>query len=277
MSKLPHFIIVGTMKSGTTSLGHYLDQHDHIYMPKNEVHFFDNFGGYADRWNRGLEWYGSQFKLAKENQIIGEKTPTYSYLEDVPARIKETLPKVKLIWIFRNPIDRAYSNYWHAVKNGGERESFEYAVNNEQERIQTDIWKGYVKRSNYAEQVRNYLNYFDLDQMLFLTFEEMKNDLKVTLQKTCQFLNVDFQPSMISSQEAKNITHMPRFPSLRYFVSSNFGTQSILSRIERKLNFKNGKYSPMPPDLRAILIEKFKDSNKELAELTNLNLDHWDS
>ncbi|MEX0719992.1 MAG: sulfotransferase domain-containing protein [Balneolaceae bacterium] len=163
--KLPDFIIVGTMKSGTSTLGHYLRQHKNIFMPKDEVYFFDATGGYKDRWEKGIDWYREQFKDADENQIVGEKTPTYCYLVEVPERIYELLPEVKLIWIFRKPFDRAYSNYWHAVRNGGEKESFEYAEEDEQDRIKENIWNGYLQRSNYIKQVENYLKYFSLDQM----------------------------------------------------------------------------------------------------------------
>jgi len=275
MMKLPEFIIVGTMKSGTSTLGFHLNQHKEIYMPDKEIHFFDGIGGYKDRWEKGIDWYQEQFDNANKNQKVGEKTPTYCYVKEVPGRIKEVLPEVKLIWIFRNPVDRAYSNYWHAVRNGGEKESFEYAVKHEAERVKKNIWKGYLKRSNYIEQVDRYLSFFEPDNMLFLTFEELKSDLAGTLKKACEFLQVEFQPSMCETKEIKNKTYLPRFPAIRYYFAEQFGSRSILSKIERKINVKKESYPKMDPDLRNKLLEKFRKSNEKLADVTGLNLDHW--
>jgi hypothetical protein len=273
---LPDFLIVGTMKSGTSTLGHYLNQHENIYMPVEEVHFFDACGGYKDRWEKGVNWYSKQFVKAKPDQLIGEKTPTYSYLNDVPEQIFNTLPNVKIIWIFRNPIDRAYSNYWHAVRNGGEKESFEYAVKYERERIKKNIWYGYIKRSTYIEQVENYLKYFKMDDMLFLTFENLKNNPSETIKKTCDFLGVEFQLSMISKKEAKNKTYLPKYPSIRYLFANLFGSASIVSKIERKINRKKDSYPKMGSELREELKNHFREPNKELSRLTGLDIGTWE-
>ncbi len=100
----PDFLIVGTMKSGTSSLRHYLSQHPQIAIPAREIHFFDRDDTYA----RGPAWYLG--RLARDRTanttIVGEKTPTYSYDPKVPARIHRDFPGVKLVWIFRNPVDR---------------------------------------------------------------------------------------------------------------------------------------------------------------------------
>lgn len=160
---LPDFIIVGTMKAGTTSLAHYLKQHPQIFMPNREVHFFNN----EDNYKKGVKWYKKQFKKASNDSVIGEKTPTYSYLKKVPKRIHDILPEVKLIWIFRNPVDRTYSNYWHAYKKGMERLSFEKAIKNEKQGIKENIFYGYKKRSIYVEQVKRYLKFFPKNKMFF--------------------------------------------------------------------------------------------------------------
>jgi hypothetical protein len=141
----PSFIVVGAAKSGTSSLAHYLMQHPKIYMPDRELHFFDARGGYADRWKYGVEWYENQFASADSHHLCGEKTPTYAYIPSVPKRMNAVVPDIKLIWILRDPVYRAYSNYWHAVCEGVELLDFDEAVRMESERIKNDISKGYVK------------------------------------------------------------------------------------------------------------------------------------
>jgi len=274
--KLPDFIIVGTMKSGTSTLAHYLNQYQSIYMPEKEIHFFDTVGGYKDRWEKGIEWYASQFKDAIDQQLIGEKTPTYSYLKDVPERIHEVLPNVKLIWIFRHPIDRAYSNYWHAVKNGSEKESFEYAVIHEKERLKENIFQGYIERSKYSDQVKNYLEYFPAGNMCFLTLKNLKEDLPGAMQKIGEFLQIEFDPATKLEHEIKNKTYLPRFKNVRYLMSTLFGSRSFVSKIERKINRTSKIYPKMDVTLRMKLIHEFREHNDELSEITGLNLAHWD-
>src|SRR5688572_513820 len=153
---LPSFVIVGAMKSGTTTLGEYLTEHEEIHVPIPEIHFFD----LPRNYERGVAWYERQFEGAGTKRIVGDKTGTYSYLPEVPPRIARALPHAKLIWIFREPVARTYSNYWHAVSRGNERLDFATAVEREPDRVGRDVFRGYVRRSIYVEQVRRYLDYF---------------------------------------------------------------------------------------------------------------------
>jgi hypothetical protein len=276
--RLPDFIIVGAMKSGTSTLAHYLENQNGIFMPSDEVHFFDAYGGYADRWEKGLEWYSALFDDAKESDILGEKTPTYCYLNETPKLIKQTIPDVKLIWIFRNPVDRTYSNYWHAVRSGVETRSFRYAVEHENERIKNDIFKGYVQRSIYIDQIENYLQYFDLKDMYFTTLESLKGDLLKTLEEICNFIGADIQELNIAEEKpkAKNSAYFPKFMGLRRFTYNVFGKRSVISKIERKLNKKRSPgYPPMDTNLRKKLIEIFREPNEKLQDLTGLNTEEW--
>ncbi|MGM0598085.1 MAG: sulfotransferase, partial [Myxococcota bacterium] len=145
---LPNFLIVGVMKAGTTTLADYLNAHTSLKISHDEIHFFDRDNNYK----KGLKWYSKKLqgfsyylpqslKISNPEQIYqGEKTPTYSYKKNCAKRIKETLPRVKIIWIFRDPASRAYSNYLHAKRNGGELLEFREAVNREQERIKNNIF-----------------------------------------------------------------------------------------------------------------------------------------
>jgi hypothetical protein len=57
--KLPDFLIVGTMKSGTSSLADYLRNNRHLHLPRRELHYFNKDKNY----NKGPSWY-SQDELA---------------------------------------------------------------------------------------------------------------------------------------------------------------------------------------------------------------------
>ena len=191
MGRSPDFLIVGTMKSGTSTLAFHLRQHEKVYMPEKELHFFDGQGRFGDRWARGQEWYESQFPVDIPQTVVGEKTPTYSYVPGAAERIHSLYPDVRLIWIFRDPVDRAYSNYWHYVCHAGkETRSFREAVSAELRGDEKNIWKQYVRRSQYADQVKRFLQLFDKDDMLFLKFMDLKRDIADVLSQTYRFLGV---------------------------------------------------------------------------------------
>ena len=121
---LPNFVVIGAMRSGSTSLYKYLQAHPDVFMPRKEIHFFDV------KWDRGIAWYHTRFEGYAGQTAIGEATPTY--LADPVAldRMAATIPDARLVAVLRDPIDRAYSHYWmeHAprarsadVRRGGRR------------------------------------------------------------------------------------------------------------------------------------------------------------
>src|SRR5690242_6983741 len=136
---LPDFLIIGTQRGGTTSLYHYLEAHPCIGpSTTKEIHFFDR------RVNKGIAWYRGHFPTRIEKYyverlhgrafITGEASPSYLFHPHVPRRIAKVLPHTKLIILLRNPIDRAYCQYYHSLELGYETLSFEEAIQGEEER-----------------------------------------------------------------------------------------------------------------------------------------------
>ena len=118
---LPNFIIAGAEKSGTSSLSFYISEHPDIYIPKiKELHFFDN----SDNYSKGFGWYEKQFSGWSGEKAVGECTPFYMFDYSCAEKIKMQFPDIKVLFILRNPADRAYSNYWHQVRGGKEFRSF---------------------------------------------------------------------------------------------------------------------------------------------------------
>ena len=117
----PDFIIIGTVRSGTTSLYYNICKHKSILPAAyDEIGFFDS----TQKEMRNIE-------ISTGNSITGEDTPFYFWKEEVADRIKKLLPETKLIGIFRNPVDRAYSNYNLSVRMNVEKLTFEDAINKE--------------------------------------------------------------------------------------------------------------------------------------------------
>src|SRR6266700_6115485 len=109
-SRLPHFIIVGTMKGGTTSLYDFITLHPDIERAKvKEIHYF------SLNYHKGHQWYLDHFNSGPD-KITGEASPTYfdaANMSLIPNLIKSFNPRVKILLIVRDPIERAISHYNH--------------------------------------------------------------------------------------------------------------------------------------------------------------------
>ncbi|MGD1809417.1 sulfotransferase domain-containing protein [Dapis sp. BLCC M126] len=205
--KLPNFIIIGVMKSGTTSLYNYLIQHPQIIpAKKKEVHFFDK------NFHKGIYWYRSHFPLFSNlDYVTGEGSPYYIFHPLVGQRIAKTIPQVKLIAVLRNPINRAFSHYQRNVARGYENLSFEEAIDREEERLKGEREKilnderyrsrnytfySYLSRGRYIEQIQDWLHYFPQQQFLFIKSEDLFTNQSEIYSQVLNFLDLpQFQPN----------------------------------------------------------------------------------
>lgn len=161
---LPTFLIIGAMKSGTTSLHTYLSAHPQVFMSElKELDYFNNP-------ERTLDWYLEQFAPAEgrsELRAIGESSPNYTkfgFSPGVPQRIHALIPDVKMIYVMRDPIARIKSHYRHLAREGSVHRSLDYLVRRHE---------GFLHTSSYAAQLEKYFEVFDRDQILLLMMEEL--------------------------------------------------------------------------------------------------------
>jgi hypothetical protein len=181
---LPNFLIIGAAKAGTTSLHGYLSLHPEIFMSKRkELNFFDDRG----RWNKGIEWYKSNFN--DTFSINGEASPQYSRYPrnaGVPERIKRVLGAPKLIYLIRDPVERIISFYAHMVQRSLSTPPFEELL----AAIETDS-EEYIQGSSYFLQLSQYLKLFPRDTILVVLQERLRADRRRTLKLIFKFLGVD--------------------------------------------------------------------------------------
>ena len=113
MTRLPDFVLIGAMKSGTTTLHRQLSLQPGIFMSEpKEPNFFSDDQVYA----QGMDWYHSLFAVAAPSDLCGESSTHYTKLPTYPhavERMKAAVPRLKLIYIMRHPIDRLISHYMH--------------------------------------------------------------------------------------------------------------------------------------------------------------------
>jgi hypothetical protein len=164
---LPSFLLIGAMKSGTTTLYWYLREHPDVFMtsPK-EPNFFN------DHWHRGVGWYERLFAGAGAARARGEASVRYtSYPQDpeCPSRIASVIPDVRLLYVVRNPIARMRSHYLHEVAARREWLPVEQALR------ETPI----------------YLDHFPAGQLLVVRAEDLFRDPSLVLPMVYGFIGVD--------------------------------------------------------------------------------------
>jgi hypothetical protein len=114
----PDFIVIGAMKSATTTLHEQLARQPGIFMSRpKEPNFFSDDEMYA----RGWAWYSSLFRPASAAALRGESSTHYTKLPTYPRtveRMARDLPRLKLVYVMRHPIDRLISQYVHELTAG---------------------------------------------------------------------------------------------------------------------------------------------------------------
>ena len=253
---LPECFVIGVVRSGTTSLYHYLGQHPCIGSSA-----YDEIGYFDENYHLGINWYKSLFptkftrdKIIKKHGkfLTYDVTPFYIYNPLVTRRIFESFPQAKIISNLRNPIDRAYSNYIIMLQDGDTTKTFEEIVKmqmdeidksksklNDESYIVDTFYENLLARGFYANQLEVWFEKFQKNQLLMISTEDLA-------QKTDQVLTKVFE-----------------FLDLPYFKIRDFTKQN------------KREYPLMKDETRKLLIEFYKPHNEKLYSLINQHFD-WD-
>ncbi|OQX76276.1 MAG: hypothetical protein B6D64_10165 [Bacteroidetes bacterium 4484_276] len=283
-----NFLGVGTAKAGTTTMFYILKDHPQIFLPSvKEIQFFDR------NYDNGMDWYFKHFKETQGQKAIGEITPNYMYDAHAPKRILKHLgPDVKLIFILRNPADRAYSNYLMNYGRKTELQSFEDAFNNDLKRMDTsevydDIFH-YVKKGFYDVQIKRMLKSFSKKNMLFLLFEEdFLKHRKKSFNRIYDFLGVERLNISVDKWEnpskdlrIKNIDGILDTPNpINQFAKAIIPNKNARVRLKyfiKELNRKKRKEKTELENLRGFIINnQYKESIINLEKLIDRDLSAW--
>lgn len=207
--KNPDYIIIGSTRCGTTSMYNYISAHPGAQLAHGkgfrEIHFFD----YPQNWRKGAKWYRNQFPVHK---VTGETSPTYLQHPLVPGRIENVCPDTKFIVMLRNPINRAYSDFWLAKRKGWAHCTFEQVLQLEPRRLsleksQPGFWvksfcmshhhlSGFMERGKYAEQLKRWFVVFPREQFMIIQSENFFVAPQLVMNRVYKFLGLElgFQP-----------------------------------------------------------------------------------
>ena len=249
---LPDFIIIGSMKSGTTSLYYNICEH-----PCVKTAAYDEIGYFDVNYHLGINWYRSMFPtLSQKKKILqkfgyfktGEDTPFYFWNKLAAKRIHHDLPNVKLIAILRNPIDRAYSEYQNGLRNKTENRKFEQIVEHEIEEISKSQISvelcsknnAIISRGLYAKQLELWKEKISKNELLIIQTEKFSQDTQNTMNQVFDYLE------------------LPKY------------------EITKTRKEKSYKYPKMNEKTREKLLEFFKPHNEELYKMLGYKL-NWEN
>jgi hypothetical protein len=268
----PDFLILGAQKCGTSSMASALRLHPDIYVPRSkEAHHF----GFVDDDEVGGSHYQSFFAEWAGQSVVGEATPRYLSRPRSAEQICRYLPEVKAIVLLRNPIDRAYSAYWHGWRVGQLRGGFGEAVESDLADGRPDprAFEDIVRRGQYAEQLQRYIDLgFEEDRMLILRFDEILRDATGALLIVQEFLGVDTVLTEFPHLNEARGTWLPRFmrKPLARRRSKQLGRR-ILRASRRPLTAP-----PMDSEVRALLVSHYRPWNDRLSVLLGRDFSDWD-
>ena len=263
----PDFIVVGAQRAGTTWLHNCLSEHPQVSLPaEKEVHFFDL------HYDKGLAWYSEKLSAShKDSSIVGEITPNYYQFPNAMERIKEQCPQAKIIFIVREPVSRAVSQFDLFKESQMEGLSFAQAIDEKPQIIDLSMQGKHLKKITQL---------FPKEQVCVLTFDELNQNPLMLLQKVCRFINVDedFKPEFLNKKVNKIV-----FPKTQEFLKKiglssliELAKKSPFSESIKRLGQQKRKNNTALniPDVHK---KQFIDDVEVLESLANLDLSTWKS
>lgn len=247
----PGFVMIGAQRCGTTTLFRALMAHPQVVRPAfhKGINFFDL------NYYRGLTWYRGHFPVSGIAQaatarhggpVSFEASGYYLYHPFALERMAHDLPTVKLVVMLRDPVERAYSAYRHEYARGYEWESFERALELEDDRLIGEFDRmrsdmtyesfphrhhSYRHRGHYAEQLERAFRLFPPGQVHVMDSE------------------------MFFAQPQQEYQRLLAFLGLAPFRAADFGRHNARPGVA------------LAPGTRRMLEEHFAPHNERLAAL----------
>jgi hypothetical protein len=276
----PNLFVVGAAKAGTTSLYEALARHPAIFMsPVKEPHYFSRIDPSPERRaffphvaDKGS--YLALFDGAAGEELIGEASTSYLWAPAAAQRIKDQLPEAKILIMLRDPVERAYSQYWNDVREGLEKRGFLDALV-EERRAGPGEWgvsSLYIDCGLYADQVSRYLDAFGRRVHVSL-FEDFVADEPRTTAEILAHLGLE-PAGEGASPTAMNPGSMPRNRLGRALLGSGrvraLARATVPRRARRALRgalLNRSARPPMDPAARSLLNEVFEPDVERLGKL----------
>lgn len=274
-------LIIGAMKSGTTTLFELLGQHPEIAACKRkEPSYFNRedapdvgWEEYQGLWN----WDPDRHKIALEGSTSYAKA---GWDTGVPERIRRASAKARFrfIYMMRDPIPRMESQVRHGLHAGWGKS------------LDEGVEKYVVDFTRYAMQVDQYMEHFPRESMLLLTLEELASDPDEVLRRTCTFLGVSPDRAFVGQHEPRNKGTFYQAPSAMTWLANRDLARSVLdllpSALRRRLRdavgrFGRGRHDALPrwqftDGEKAEILQRLSSDLRRLRDVYDIDVArHW--
>lgn len=235
----PDFIIIGAMKSATSTMHSQLALQPGIFMstPKEPNYFSDDV-----EYARGDAWYASLFSDAKSDDLCGESSTHYTKLPDYPLtieRMAKHLKSPKLIYIMREPVDRLISHYIHQWSQNIIKCDINVAI---------EQYEELTAYSCYSRQLKPYLEKFGHENILPIFNEAIRQKPQEQLQRVADFVGYQGVVSWQDNIAEQNVSgdRVRDFKGYQFLIESSamtylrrtFVPQSIRNKMKRALTMQ---------------------------------------
>ncbi len=273
-SRLPDFIAVGPPRTATTWLHEVLKGHVCLPADRKETDFFTRF------YDRGIDWYADYFRNCTDGIPVGELSPMYFASPQARERIAEHLPTCKIICSFRDPVERAYSNYRLLRRLASTKVDFERAATTRGDLLES---------SRYGTHLGEWIRAFGRERVLVLIYDDLESNPQAFLDLVCDFIGIARFPISSSRVGAERVLSVNTQPPNRrlakiardvvaWFVARRYYRAANLVRESRIIKYMLEGGDPFPPlsdEVVQRMRELYRPEIEKLEKLIGRELPAW--
>lgn len=300
---IPNLFVVGTPKTGTTALCHYLNEHPNVFIchPKEPFYWCQDFPKSKSLHRMtSRENYLQLFEEADPNRhkVIGEGSTTYMQSRVAIQGLMEFNPQAKVIAMLRNPVDVAYAMHGELVRHFLEDErDFKKAWALQESRAEGQNLPKY-DRMDHQLQFRDVVTYLPQVQRLFslvpesqrrlIIFEDFASNTQQVYEELLDFLELPQDgrtefPKIHAAKVFRNqligkLYHTPpKFlvPVVNRFKNWFWRAQGPAKKILSSMASKEKARPKLDPAFREELKGYFKDDVRAVSDLIGRDLTTW--